>query len=52
VLFRDFPINSAVDFQEFVESMGVKPLPYLGGAAVRNVIYKDVHTTNESPPGN
>ena len=26
------------------------PLPYVGGAAPRNTVYKDIHTTNESPP--
>lgn len=57
ILFRGFPLNGAQDFSDFVEALGVEPLPYIGGmtlshlgAAVRNVIYKDVHTTNESPP--
>jgi alpha-ketoglutarate-dependent taurine dioxygenase len=50
ILFRGFEIHSAEDFQHFVEALGIKPLPYVGGAAVRHTVYKDVHTTNESPP--
>ncbi|KAJ1535786.1 hypothetical protein HK405_015519 [Cladochytrium tenue] len=50
VLFRDFPIDSPADFSDFVEALGVEPLPYVGGAAPRHAVYKAVHTTNESPP--
>ncbi|KAJ3313453.1 hypothetical protein HDV04_001882 [Boothiomyces sp. JEL0838] len=49
ILFRGFPITSAVDFSDFVEALGIENLPYVGGAAVRHQIYKGVHTTNESP---
>ena len=35
ILFRGFPIRSAEDFQAFVDALGVKSLPYVGGAAVR-----------------
>jgi hypothetical protein len=50
ILFRGFPIHSAEDFSDFVEALGIESLPYVGGAAVRHRVYKEVHTTNESPP--
>ncbi|KAJ3195813.1 hypothetical protein HK101_010985 [Irineochytrium annulatum] len=50
ILFRGFPLESAEHFSDFVEALGVLPLPYVGGAAPRNTVFKDVHTTNESPP--
>jgi hypothetical protein len=50
ILFRGFPIDGAEDFNDFVEALGIENLPYIGGAAVRHAIYKNVHTTNESPP--
>jgi hypothetical protein len=85
----DSHTDSPVVFSDFVEALGVSPLPYVGGAAPRNTglsftflsyfsslltlssllslspcknmklaknkvhlneVYKDVHTTNESPP--
>jgi alpha-ketoglutarate-dependent taurine dioxygenase len=50
IVFRGFPFTTPQDFSDFVEALGAKPLPYVGGAAVRYTVYKDVHTTNESPP--
>ncbi|KAJ3207100.1 hypothetical protein HDU67_007683 [Dinochytrium kinnereticum] len=50
ILFRGFPLDRPEDFSDFVEALGVEPLPYVGGAAPRYTVYKDVHTTNESPP--
>lgn len=50
ILFRGFPIQSAEDFSDFVEALGIESLPYVGGAAVRYRVFKEVHTTNESPP--
>ncbi|KAJ3113211.1 hypothetical protein HDU96_003645 [Phlyctochytrium bullatum] len=50
ILFRGFPILTPEAFSDFVEALGITPLPYVGGAAPRNTVYKDVHTTNESPP--
>lgn len=50
ILFRGFPVNSAVDLQDLIDALGIENLPYVGGAAVRHQIYKGVHTTNESPP--
>ncbi|KAI9340661.1 hypothetical protein DFJ73DRAFT_844640 [Zopfochytrium polystomum] len=50
ILFRGFPLDSPQHFSEFAEALGVEPLPYVGGAAPRRTVYKDVHTTNESPP--
>ncbi|KAJ3305510.1 hypothetical protein HDV03_001376 [Kappamyces sp. JEL0829] len=51
IIFRGFPgLHGAAAFQDFVDALGIKNLPYVGGAAVRHQIYKDIHTTNESPP--
>jgi hypothetical protein len=51
VLFRGFDvIKSPVEFNDLVESLGVDPLPYVGGAAPRKVVHKGVFTSNESPP--
>lgn len=51
ILFRGFELESAQDFYNVVsQSLNVQALPYVGGAAPRHSVYKDVHTTNESPP--
>lgn len=61
ILFRKFLTGKDPKlFYEFAHDwLGVDALPYVGGAAPRNTIYKgidlltkmvDVHTTNESPP--
>ena len=52
ILFRNFlKGNSPQSFYEFAnQDLGVEALAYVGGAAPRNTVYKDVHTTNESPP--
>ncbi|KAK6978471.1 clavaminate synthase-like protein, partial [Biomphalaria glabrata] len=50
VFFRGFPLNDAQDFDKFVTSYGIDPLPYVGGAAVRNQITSKVFTANEAPP--
>lgn len=51
VLFRGFSniIESPVQFSDVVEALGMQPLPYVGGAAPRSQVYKDVFTSNESP---
>ncbi|KAJ3309686.1 hypothetical protein HDU76_003544 [Blyttiomyces sp. JEL0837] len=50
ILFRGFPLPGPEAFSDFTQALGVTPLPYVGGAAPRYSVYKDVHTTNESPP--
>lgn len=50
IMFRGFPMETPSDLQCLAEALDVEPLPYVGGAAPRITIYKDVHTTNESPP--
>ena len=51
ILFRGFEWDSAKDFDTIVsQSLNVQALPYVGGAAPRHAVYKDIHTTNESPP--
>lgn len=49
ILFRDFPIPSAEDFESFVSAFSLGEFPYLGGAAVRTQITPHVFTANESP---
>jgi hypothetical protein len=50
VFFRGFPVQSAECFDAFMQALGVPPKPYVGGAAVRHVVFGDVFTSNESPP--
>ncbi|PRQ51098.1 putative TauD/TfdA-like domain-containing protein [Rosa chinensis] len=50
VLLRDFPFNSASDFNDVVEAFGFEELPYVGGAAPRTNVVGRVFTANESPP--
>ena len=44
VLFRGFPVQSAQDFNEFIQALGWKDMPYLGGVATRSKVYGVVHT--------
>lgn len=50
VLLRDFPVETASDFNRAVESFGYEELPYVGGAAPRTNVVGRVFTANESPP--
>lgn len=50
VLFRGFPVQTAADFNQVVESFGYEELPYVGGAAPRTNVTGRVFTANESPP--
>ena len=50
ILFREFPINSPGDFDQFVKGFEYEPLPYIGGAAPRKVIVGNIFTSNEAPP--
>ena len=47
---RGFPLADAAAFDAVMKACGVAPKPYVGGAAVRSVVYGDVFTSNESPP--
>jgi alpha-ketoglutarate-dependent taurine dioxygenase len=49
ILFRDFPIKSADDFNELVSQFKWPEMPYVGGVAFRTNIVGFVHTSNESP---
>nr|XP_043636475.1 clavaminate synthase-like protein At3g21360 [Erigeron canadensis] len=49
VLFRGFPVSTAYDFNEVVESTGYDDFPY-GGAGARTKVCGRVYTANESPP--
>lgn len=37
VLFRDFPVHSAQDFDAIGNAVGLEEFPYIGGAAPRRV---------------
>lgn len=50
ILFRNFPLKTAADFNEFAIAFGYENLPYIGGAAVRTNLVGVVFTTNEAPP--
>ncbi|CAM6118733.1 unnamed protein product [Calypogeia fissa] len=50
IVFRGFGVNSAADFNAFVEALGYPELPYVGGAAPRTNVVGRVFTSNESPP--
>lgn len=48
LLFRGFPLRSAVDFRSFVEAFGWEEQPYLGFAPRPKVVDR-VYTANEAP---
>lgn len=50
LLFRDFGLYTAEEFNEVVEAFGFEELPYVGGAAPRTNVFGRVFTANESPP--
>ncbi|XP_021749954.1 clavaminate synthase-like protein At3g21360 [Chenopodium quinoa] len=50
ILFRDFPVSTAADFNDVVEAFGYEEFPYVGGAAPRSSVVGRVFTANESPP--
>eukprot|EP00471_Norrisiella_sphaerica_P008290 CAMPEP_0184492302 /NCGR_PEP_ID=MMETSP0113_2-20130426/22835_1 /TAXON_ID=91329 /ORGANISM="Norrisiella sphaerica, Strain BC52" /LENGTH=655 /DNA_ID=CAMNT_0026877025 /DNA_START=77 /DNA_END=2044 /DNA_ORIENTATION=+ len=51
VLFRGFDLRSPEEQAQVISSLGLKTMPYVGGAAVRNKVVGDlIMTTNESPP--
>jgi len=50
ILFRGFPLKDAKAFDKFITAFGLDPLPYVGGAAPRKQITKQVFTANEAPP--
>eukprot|EP00249_Psilotum_nudum_P011201 c23023_g1_i1 orf=82-1077(+) len=49
ILFRGFGIQSAQDFDAFVEAFGWQELEYVG-LAPRTHVWKRVYTANEAPP--
>ncbi|XP_012945458.1 clavaminate synthase-like protein At3g21360 [Aplysia californica] len=50
ILFRGFPLDDAQAFDDFVTSFGYEQMPYVGGAAPRKQVTKQVFTANEAPP--
>ncbi|KAL2940244.1 hypothetical protein RDABS01_023430 [Bienertia sinuspersici] len=50
ILFRDFHVSNASDFNDVVEAFGFDEFPYIGGAAPRSNVVGRVFTANESPP--
>ena len=44
ILFRDFPIRTAEEFNQFIMQFGWKDMPYTGGVAFRTNIVGAVHT--------
>lgn len=51
ILFRGFPVSTASDFNEVVESSGYDYFAYGAGApGTRTKVTERVYTANESPP--
>jgi len=51
VLLRGWDLKSAEDFAQIGEALALEKFPYVGGAAPRTNVVRDVvFTTNESPP--
>ena len=52
ILFRGFPVTSALEFNDIVEAFAFPEAPYLGGRAPRTKVMGRVCTANEDPPEN
>lgn len=51
ILLRGFPLSGAAQFEESIDAAGFEEMPYVGGAAPREVVtQRRVLTANESPP--
>ena len=51
LLLRDCSVNTAADFERFIDAAGFPRMPYIGGAAPRSKVTQGrVLTSNESPP--
>lgn len=51
ILFRDFPVDNAEDFEAMLNYSPYKNMPYIGGAAPRSQVTESrIITANESPP--
>ncbi|KAJ9568438.1 hypothetical protein OSB04_004404 [Centaurea solstitialis] len=51
ILFRGFPVSSASDFNDVVESSGYEDFRYdVGGGGTRSKVVGRVYTANEAPP--
>jgi alpha-ketoglutarate-dependent taurine dioxygenase len=50
LLFRDFPVRSAADFQRVIDALSLGPsLDYIGGDSPRTKITGSVYTSTEAP---
>ncbi|MEZ5315486.1 MAG: TauD/TfdA family dioxygenase [Chlamydiales bacterium] len=51
VLFRNFPIHGADQFNLVIDKLGLgKPIKYIGGDTPRNKIQGKIYTSTEAPP--
>src|SRR5688572_6522427 len=51
LVFRDFPINSATAFADFIETLGLGNfVNYIGGDSPRDKVQNKVYTSTEAPP--
>jgi alpha-ketoglutarate-dependent taurine dioxygenase len=51
IFFRGFPLHGAFDFEQSIDAATFKEMPYVGGAAPREVVTaRRILTANESPP--
>lgn len=51
ILFRNFPLDSASDFEQTIQRLGLGPfIDYIGGDSPRNKIRGSIYTSTEAPP--
>lgn len=51
ILFRNFPVENEVDFEQFIHTLGFgKFIDYIGGDSPRTKVHGGVYTSTEAPP--
>ena len=50
MLFRDLPLNSVEDIQNFVVETGFTGMEYVGGSAYRQKVQQDLFSASDEPP--
>lgn len=51
IIFRNFPLQSAQDFDQFIQALNLgKTLSYIGGDSPREKIFNNIYTSTEAPP--
>ncbi|MBW4667897.1 MAG: TauD/TfdA family dioxygenase [Cyanomargarita calcarea GSE-NOS-MK-12-04C] len=50
ILFRNFNINTQADFEQFINSVSSKLMPYMEAATPRTKLNEKIYTSTEFPP--